>query len=113
MAQYAYVVARNTRAGIQLEIDKAHAEGGGLVFLPRGRYQIDASLRLKPNVHLTGVGEETVLEVDAATGPAGAEVNVIELHGGEDEAAHDVEISKLTIRGPGTSPAGSFSWPST
>ncbi len=103
MAQYAYVVARNTRAGIQLEIDKAHAEGGGVVFLPRGTYRLDGPLRLKPNLHLTGVGEQTLLMVDPAMGPASVEVNVIELDGGDDGMPHDIEISKLAIRGPGQS----------
>jgi len=104
MAQYAYVVARNTRDGIQEEIDKAHAEGGGLVFLPRGTYRLDGPLRLKANVHLTGVGERTVLEVDPQLGPAAVDVNLIELIGGDDPTPHDIEISKLALRGPGTSP---------
>ena len=104
MAQYAYVVARNTRAGIQVEIDKAHAEGGGLVFLPRGRYRLDGPLRLTLNVHLTGVGTQTVLEIDPAMGPAAVDVNVIELAGGDEAAPHDIEISKLAIRGPGMQP---------
>lgn len=104
MAQYAYVVARNTRAGIQVEIDKAHAEGGGLVFLPRGRYRLDGPLRLTSNVHLTGVGTQTVLEIDPAMGPAAVDVNVIELAGGDEAAPHDIEISKLAIRGPGMQP---------
>ena len=104
MAQYAYVVARNTRAGIQEEIDKAHAEGGGLVFLPRGVYRLDGPLRLKSNVHLTGVGERSVLAIDPALGLAGVEVNAIELDSGDEEMPHDIEISKLAIRGPGESP---------
>ena len=104
MAQYAYVVARNTRAGIQLEIDKAHAEGGGLVFLPRGHYRLDGPLRLLSNVHLTGVGQRTVLEIDPALGPSAVDVNAIELVGGDEDAPHDIEVSKLVIRGPGTSP---------
>ena len=104
MAQYAYVVARNTRVGIQTEIDKAHVEGGGLVFLPRGRYRLDGPLRLSSNVHLTGVGAQSVLEIDPAIGPAAVDVNVIELVGGDEAAPHDIEISKLTIRGPGVRP---------
>ena len=104
MAQYAYVVARNTRAGIQLEIDKAHAEGGGLVFLPRGVYTLDGAVCLKPNVHLTGVGERTVLQVDPGLGAAAVDVNVIELDGDDEAPAHDIEISKLALRGPSASP---------
>jgi hypothetical protein len=104
MAQYAYVVARNTRAGIQLEIDKAHDEGGGLVFLPRGVYALDGPLRLTSNVQLTGVGTETVLTVDPATGAAGADLNLIELDGGDAALPHDIAVSKLVLRGPGASP---------
>lgn len=103
MAQYAYVVARNTRAGIQLEIDKAHAEGGGLVFLPRGVYRLDGPLRLKPNIHLTGVGERTVLTVDPEVVDA-VDINLIELDSGDEAMPHDIEISKLALRGPGVSP---------
>ena len=104
MAQYAYVVARNTRAGIQEEIDKAHAEGGGLVFLPRGVYTLDGPLCLKANVHLTGVGAQSLLTVDPALGAAAAEMNVIELDGGDEPLPQDIEISKLAIRGPSKSP---------
>ncbi len=86
---------------IQHLIDEAFAKDSDdivTVDLPAGTHKLDAPLRLKPHVHLRGVGDQTVLETK------NKDINFIELDPGHDAAAHDIEISNLHLKGPGTSP---------
>jgi len=45
---------------IQAALDKAGDDGGGVVFLPRGRYRISATLEVPPNTTLRGQRREWV-----------------------------------------------------
>ena len=57
-------------AAIQQAVDAAGAEGGGLVFLPAGRYRISRTVFLWPGVRLIGVGatRPTLMLADHAPG---------------------------------------------
>lgn len=46
---------------IQATIDLAASQGGGIVYLPPGRYRTSNSLRLKDNVTLQGAGFSTII----------------------------------------------------
>ncbi len=87
-----------TTTEIQQQIDEAFAAGGGEVVLPAGEHTLEAPLRLKPHVNLRGTGEQTLLTTEDV------DTNFIELDPGADAAAHDIEISNLHLKGPGTSP---------
>ncbi|MCE5238957.1 hypothetical protein LLH23_10745 [bacterium] len=52
--------ARDDTAAIQAALDKAGANGGGFVMLPRGRYQVTAGLRIPRFVRLLGEPLESV-----------------------------------------------------
>jgi len=49
-----YTVTAFTREAIQAAIDKAHTEGGGIVWLEPGVYEITQDINLKSNVKLVG-----------------------------------------------------------
>ncbi len=87
-----------TSTEIQQQIDAAFTAGGGEVVLPAGEHTLEAPLRLKPHVNLRGTGEQTLLTTEDV------DTNFIELDPGADAAAHDIEISNLHLKGPGTSP---------
>ena len=87
-----------TTAEIQQLLDNAMAPGvDGKVTVPAGEHVLDAALRVKPGIALSGVPGQTVLRTQDP------EVNFIELIPGNDPAAHDVEISDLHLIGPRTS----------
>lgn len=100
MAQGTHVVTGNTGVAIQAGIDQASGEGGGVVFLPARVYTLSGALKLKSNVRLVGAGASTVLQMGGSVDQA-RNLNFIELEGVSTVAAHDIEISTLTIRGPG------------
>ncbi len=100
MAEGTHVVTGNTGVAIQAGIDQASGEGGGVVFLPARTYTLSGALKLKSNVRLVGAGASTVLQMGGSVDQA-KNLNFIELEGGSTAAAHDIEISTLTIRGPG------------
>jgi hypothetical protein len=58
-----------TRAAIQARIDALAADGGGVLQLPAGTFDLDNALHLRTGVTLRGEGEATVLRPVAA-GPA-------------------------------------------
>ena len=101
MAQGTRVPTAKTGSAIQVAIEQTHDEGGGVVYLSAGVYLLSGPIQLRSNVRLVGVGEATVLEMDDSVDQA-HNVNFIELEGGNTTAAHDIEISNLTIRGPGS-----------
>ena len=101
MAEGMHVVEGNTEEAIQLVIDLASGEGGGVVFLPAQVYLLGRSIQLRSNVRLVGAGEATVLRIDGSVIDA-RNVNAIELHNDDEATVHDIEISHLTIRGPGS-----------
>ncbi|MDF2684996.1 MAG: hypothetical protein K0S55_177 [Clostridia bacterium] len=55
---------------IQQAINKAYNEGGGVVFIPEGQYNVKSTLRLRPKVRLSGVSDDegkkysTVLKIE-------------------------------------------------
>lgn len=59
------------RTVIQACIDELAGKGGGIVFLPAGRYRLDIPLWVKSNVELRGVGPASILYNDNALGPGG------------------------------------------
>ena len=85
-----------TAAEIQQKIDEAFNQGGGAVVLPAETHVLDTALRLKPGVALRGASRQAVLTTKDPN------ANLIELVSGNGGAAHDVEISNLQIKGPGT-----------
>jgi len=90
-----------TTTEIQHLIDEAFAKDSDdivTVDLPAGTHELDAPLRLKPHVHLRGVGDQTVLKT------RNKDINFIELDPGDDTAAHDIRISKLHLIGPSDDP---------
>ena len=88
-----------TTTEIQQLIEAALAPGGdGKASVPAGEHVLDKALRLKPGVKLSGVPGQTTLRTE------NPEINFIELDPGDDAAAHDIEISNLHLKGPGTSP---------
>ncbi len=109
MAQGVHVVEGNTREAIQLVIDRASGEGGGVVFLPARLgptgpipYTLDGAIELKSNVSLIGAGDQTVLRMEDGLSDA-SNVNFIELVGETGKGIHDIKISNLAIEGPGVS----------
>lgn len=96
-----FVPTAKTGSAIQTVIDQAHGAGGGVVFLPAGDYTLDSALHLKSNVSLVGAGASTVLTMSGPVNQA-KNRNFIELEGGGTDPAHDIKISKLAIRGPGS-----------
>ncbi len=90
-----------TTTEIQHLIDQAFAKDSDdivTVDLPAGTHELDAPLRLKPHVHLRGVGDQTVLKTK------NKDINFIELDPGDDTAAHDIRISNLHLIGPSDDP---------
>lgn len=78
---------------IQTKIDRTHRRGGGTIFLPPGRFVVNNSIKVRPNVALIGCGPETVF---VAGRPA---MRVFDEHGGP--AAGFGGISKLRVEGYG------------
>jgi hypothetical protein len=66
-SQIAEVQSRNmnttfdSSAYFNMAITAAYAKGGGMVFVPSGIYMIDSSIRMKPNIILSGEGRETTV----------------------------------------------------
>ncbi len=81
MAEGMHVVTGNTGADIQLVIDQASGEDGGMVFLPAREYTLSGSLQLRSNVRLVGAGASTVLQMGGSVDQA-RNLNFIELEGG-------------------------------
>lgn len=101
MAQHTYLVESKTRSAIQQQIDAAHADGGGTVYLPPGIYTLDGALHLRSGVRLVGTGTATRLRLDG--GALGANLfntNFIEIKGESGQGAHDVEVRRIHIQGP-------------
>lgn len=90
---------------VQAAIDAAGSDGGGIVVLPPGRYRIDASIRLRPGVTLTGAHDAPV-GFHAPTG------TIILATGGRDdedasalfEMGDSSAIRGITIRYPDQKP---------
>ncbi len=53
---------------INATINAANAAGGGVVYLPKGTYDINTDVNLLSNVHLVGVGPLSILKADPAKG---------------------------------------------
>ncbi len=93
----------DSTAEIQAAIDAASAAGGGIVYFPEGTYSINASLTLKSNVALVGVGNAaSLLDFDAAAAAvamldgASAVLSRVTIQGlgidGNDKATMGIEI---------------------
>ena len=81
-------------AAIQDALDAAARQGGGIVQLPAGRFDVHRPLRLGHNVELRGTGPATVLKASSrfldTKGPLGGHPLIT------TEGARDVTIADLT-----------------
>lgn len=77
-------------AEIQAALDAANTAGGGIVFLPRGTYLVSATLTLKSNTVVQGIGDLSVIKLANA-----ADVSVVTVQTG----ATDVALRSLKIDG--------------
>lgn len=81
---------------IQSWIDQKSAQGGGVVFIPAGRYLVTSSIILKSNIQLQGEGKDkTILEmVPKKTDGSSASYMMIKA-----DRISNIEISGMTIDG--------------
>ncbi|MDD4868678.1 MAG: glycosyl hydrolase family 28-related protein, partial [Mycobacterium sp.] len=87
--------ATSDSTAINAAITAAEAAGGGVVYFPSGTYIIDATLTLKPKVHLCGAGvAATVLKLKN-----GAKTDVIKTANYGAGGIADFSVRELTIDG--------------
>lgn len=79
---------------IQTALNTANAGGGGTVLLPRGVYSVSATVWMRSNVVLRGMGEDSVIVADG---------NYVALaySGTAESTITDTIVRDLTIRGSG------------
>jgi hypothetical protein len=76
----ATALAGSDHLRIQQAIDRLGQRGGGVVRLGAGRYRLAATLHLRCDVHLIGVGEATVLQcVDRSTTDDAAAISATDI----------------------------------
>lgn len=89
--------------GFQKALDKAEANGGGIVFIPAGKYLLEKTPLVGTNVHLMGVGRGSVLIGERPDNHYGAAL--ISNKGQQAsgfEGARDWSISHIAIDSPKT-----------
>ncbi|QFK70595.1 hypothetical protein F7984_04735 [Pradoshia sp. D12] len=82
---------------LQEEIDQVSANGGGIVNVPKGVYEVDTKIILKSNVHLKGEGiGKTILKLNLEKSKGTPDDSSILV---SESNAQNIKISALTFNG--------------